>query len=647
MAYTPFLKSISNDGGTLYVFPSASTQLSSLFSSSDYTFKFSHFACLNLPDIYIPQDDNNDTTTDKGLWLKKMYYTGDDQGSHSISTSSDGIGKVITEEIQNYVMNFETAILNGMGDDDGYNNDVLTTVSEKVFFNWLQKIGGIQFDGDEENYENLADRTVQYIGNIDIMNTVEINGDSFEELYIHIPSTVGASTKVYFKKGSETDEYNYVPNHKYILKNTDNNDYEKYLIGRSGSSGYKTPEDDSEICCEPIFDSDNGENAYVADEGHTINFSDSVYADGDGISTMNGKSSDSFEFNAVLIYYDYINNATNEKATNLFGILFLDNVTDLSDGNSRVGYFQRYPKVKETTYGSGNSFSLKLDLKIVANGGDNDVDSTVSYQDPNTLAMMAAYDRAYTSLQNCVDYFFEQKNQLAQLEQRISTIETMITGIDKVSDLDDRLTRLYNLYDGMNLIDMETLLGLIENNSKKLNSLLKGEKNIKVQYDASAVKSGNGIKIDNDTDTGKITINATDKKYSIVQIYNDSKNDTDDMITSDTPLNTNSGNYTYYLELANGENLGVMYFRDEGYLKQNVEITVKTTDEIKWTTGQSLKICFVGDEYEDRFDFNDGYGIIMKTGDVTSKILGAGKEITELEMVCIDADKNNFVYWIK
>ena len=640
MAVTPFLKSISNDGGTLYVFPSVSTQLTSLFDSSDYTFKFSHFACLNLPDIYI-FEDNNTTRPDKGLFLQDMYYSGNDQGTHKIYTTTDGIGKVITEEIQNYVMNFETAILNGTGDNDDYDSTILTTVSEKVFFNWLQKVGGITFDGDEEVYTYLSDRTVQYIGNIDIMNTVEIDGDSFEELYLHIPSTVGASTKVYFKEGCETDEKNYVPNHKYDLKGSE---YETNLIGRSKSSGYTTP-DGREISCEPIFDKDAGENAYLADDGHTINFNDTIYADGNGISTMNRESSDSFEFNAVLIYYDYINNATNEKATNLYGILFLDNVTDLNDTNSKAGYFQRYPKVKETTYGSGNSFSLKLDLKIDTTG-DANVISTISYQDPNNLEMIVAYDKAYTSLQNCIDYFFEQKNQLAKIEERLSTIETMITGIDKVSDLDDRLTRLYNLYDGMNLIDNETLLGLIENNSKKLNSLLKGEKNIKVQYDAGAVKSGNGIEIDSDTDTGKITINATDKKYSIVQIYNDTKNDTDDMISPDTPLDTSSGNYTYYLELANGENLGVMYFRDNGYLKHDVEITVKTTDDIKWTTGQSLKICFVG-EYEDRFDFNDNYGIIMKTGDTTSAKLGIGKEISELEMVCVDEKNNKFVYWVK
>ena len=169
MAVTPFLKRISNAGGTLYTFPSVSQDLTKTFVSNDYEFRFSHFACLNLPDIMSGKFDD---TMSKGLYLETLY-------NKTINPTSDGIAKVITEEFQNYIMNFETAILNGMGDNDGYDNDIMTTVSEKVFFNWLQKVGGIKFDGNIESYEDIHDRTVQYIGNIDVMNTVEINGDTF------------------------------------------------------------------------------------------------------------------------------------------------------------------------------------------------------------------------------------------------------------------------------------------------------------------------------------------------------------------------------------------------------------------------------------------------------------------------------------
>ena len=57
---TPFLRNL--DAGTLYVFPSASKDLTRTFVSNDYDFKFSHFACLNLPDI---DTDNSDSDSGK------------------------------------------------------------------------------------------------------------------------------------------------------------------------------------------------------------------------------------------------------------------------------------------------------------------------------------------------------------------------------------------------------------------------------------------------------------------------------------------------------------------------------------------------------------------------------------------------------
>ena len=470
MAVTPFLKRISNAGGTLYTFPSVSQDLTKTFVSNDYEFRFSHFACLNLPDIMSGKFDD---TMSKGLYLETLY-------NKTINPTSDGIAKVITEEFQNYIMNFETAILNGMGDNDGYDNDIMTTVSEKVFFNWLQKVGGIKFDGNIESYEDIHDRTVQYIGNIDVMNTVEINGDTFEEIYLHIPSTVGASTSVYFRDGDLTDNSNYLDKDYKI-------DEDEFIIGRKNSeSPYFYGND--RIDNKAIFDTYKGENVYKGDSGHTIDFRDSSYSNGSGISSMNGESSEDFEFNAVLIYYDFIKKTENpnikKSATNLYGILFLDNVTDLSDiksaGPKKLGYIQRYPKKKETIYGNGNSFALKVDLKIDTIP-DTTVD-TIGYVDPNSAISMTLYENALTQMQKCVDFFYTQKNEIVELKKRIDELESMTLGIDSVTDLKGEIDRLYNLYDGMNTVDTQTILNLIEVNSKKLNSIINGERNIKLQF---------------------------------------------------------------------------------------------------------------------------------------------------------------------
>ena len=141
MIPAPYLKTFNTSGGTLYVFPSVSKDLTRTFVSNDYEFKFSHFACLNIPDIYSGSYDP-EVTEDKGFYISTLLSKNNQYPS--VVYNSDGMGKAIAENLQNYVMNFETAILNGEGDNDDYDNTILTSVSEKIFWNWMQKVGAIK-----------------------------------------------------------------------------------------------------------------------------------------------------------------------------------------------------------------------------------------------------------------------------------------------------------------------------------------------------------------------------------------------------------------------------------------------------------------------------------------------------------------------
>ena len=146
------------------------------------------------------------------------------------------------------------------------------------------------------------------------MNTVDINGDSFEELYIHIPSTAGASTSVYFRTGESTDNKNYL-NKNYTVSNGTKGS--EYIIGRD--SGDKN---ENGLSIKAIYDLDQGTNVYTGDIGHTIDFRDSSYAGGDGISTMNGNSLNDFEFNAILIYYDFLQKTSDNNVKSILVLFF-------------------------------------------------------------------------------------------------------------------------------------------------------------------------------------------------------------------------------------------------------------------------------------------------------------------------------------
>lgn len=639
MIPAPYLKKLNTQGGTLYVFPSVSRDLTRTLVSNDYQFSFSHFACLNLPEIKSGiYDPDADEPMDKGLYLNTLFSQNNQ--TEITGWTSDTMGTAIAENLQNYVMNFETAILNGMGDNDDYDDSVLTSVSEKVFWNWLRKIGGIKFTESETSEDiSFGDRTVQYIGNLDVMNAVEINGDSFEELYVHIPSTAGAST-VYFRTGEMTDNKNYL-NKNYSIANNENN-----LIGRSDDGTHNG------LSTRPLFDVDNGVNVYKGDVGHTIDFRDSSYAGGDGISTMNAKSLDDFEFNAVLIYYDIYEktNVSGVKrvSTNLYGILFLEEVTDLTGSNNsgdRQGYIQRYPKKKETIYGNGNSYALKLDFKIDTIGDTEGcvytIDGTeaqISEIADHTIAMNL-YIKALEQLQRCIDFFYTQKNELVKLSERVSTIENAILGIDTVSSLKQDIKRLYDLCDSNAIVDTSALISLIDSNTKKLDNIMHGGKDLKLQFDTDVLQPGVGIGMKKELN--KVTI-SSEQRYSIDTVTDANGNE----ISENYKISSLNPGKHCIVKLKPGENFAVIYINDEGDSETNFRITVDDS-ESNWEVGQSLKIHFVCDEGSLNFAPETDSGFIVKLGNnVTLNIQGYEFEGNNLiEIICV-AD-NKFIYLIK
>ena len=646
---TPYLKPFNTQGGTLYVFPSVSKDLTRTLVSNDYDFVFSHFACLNIPDLYPGQYDP-EVDDVKGLYLSTLL---DDEPTFDTNTA---IEKTITENFQNYIMNFETAILNGDGDNDDYDNDILTNVSEKIFWNWMQKVGAIKFNdsGTAEVWSSYLDRTVQYIGDIDVMNTVDIDGESFEELYIHIPSTVGASTNVYFRTGDQTDNKNYL-NKNYPVSGGET------IIGSDDRTADNLDAHTTKygLSRDAIFDNDDT-NIYTGDIGHTIDFRDSSYDGGEGINNMNSKSLEDFEFNAILIYYDIYEKTSTPNvrriATNLYGILFLDNATSITGDSDSCGYFVRYPKKKETVYGNGNSYALKLDLKVDTIGDTNCQYTTIGIpsDDPNAwnserVVSMTHYVKALTQLQKCIDVFYEQKNELVKLSQRVDTLENLVMGIDSIASLKEDIQRLYNICNDNALVDTSTLLGLINENSNKLDNIMNGGKDLKLQYDTDVLQAGIGIGLQKSLN--KVTINS-EQKYAINTVIDGtSSNETE--INANNPISTLADSKICNIKLKPGENFAVIYITDEGDCETYFNINIDDS-ESNWAIGQSLKIHFVCNNGILNFDKSSEKGFIIKVDSKSTITIPGYDEFNGnnlIELICIGEDaasgEKKFVYLIK
>lgn len=636
---TPYLKKFNTDGGTLYVFPSVSLDLTKTFASSDYDFKFSHFACLNIPDVCNGVYTDGD---EKGLYITSLM--GQWGASELDATSANNS---ISENFQNYIMNFETAILNGEGDNDDYDPDILTTVSEKIFWNWLQKVGAIKFNESHtaELYDELYDRTVQYIGNIDVMNVAEVNGDVFEEIYIHIPSSVGASTSVIFRTGEMTDTKNYLNKNYPLGQNTG-----EYIIGSEDRPEGNVGDNTKYGLIRKMFtDIDTTANVYKGDIGHTIDFRDSSYDGGEGINNMNAKSIEDFEFNTVLIYYDIYEKTetSNVKrvATNLYGVLFLDNVKEI---NNRI-FIQRYPKKKETVYGNGNSYALKLDLKIDTLGDADYTNNEVPSSESTTS--MNLYMRSMEKLQNCIDIFYTLRTEIVKLSNRVDALENAVMGIDSVNAIKEDINRLYDLCDGNAIIDTSTILGLIDKNTKRLDTIMNSGKDLKLQFDTDVLQPGAGIGLEKSQN--KVVINA-EQKYSINTVYNGLSTN-DEEITEDNPIDSTAESKVCRIPLKPGENFAVIHINDIGDSTTDVRINIdEETNNYEWELGQSLKLLFVSEE--GALNFDEGYKstkgvIIIPTSGVTIPILGSEFEGHNLiEVICVSVSNNGekkFIYLIK
>jgi len=122
--------------------------------------------------------------------------------------------------LQDYAMNFETYLINR----EGYNYQELSTVSERVFWNWMRHIGALKDEnligskaGDGIYYEDQTNpnQVVKCVGSIDAGNTLSTEFGIYNETYINIPTSYG-SARYYFEV---LEDSNYNSKDSYIVNN--------------------------------------------------------------------------------------------------------------------------------------------------------------------------------------------------------------------------------------------------------------------------------------------------------------------------------------------------------------------------------------------------------------------------------------------
>ena len=588
---TPLVRIPQPQGGTMYAFASAARDITRAFNSADINFEFSKFALLDLPDF--TESVNNSNTIDFELNLKE-------QSGAAYNANMPNVD--FAQTFQNYALNLEELLLK----DDDYDPIILASDAEKIFFKWLSALGAIDFRPTDSNESSTGayaendnailggsnyDRVVKYLGSIDAENDVAYQGNTYHEVYINVPTAVGYSPLVLFKP----TEYNTSATKLYLDANNVN------IEGREGQT-----HPDPNIDLLPVVDAGSTANT-AAYYDIATNATDSVQIDFDTASyepIQNNpdvqslldyaKTGQQFRFNAVLVYYDlYSSSIPANRATNLYGILILDDITDSYGPGSKIHEQIKF-KPNEVTGLNGNAFSLKLNLKF--NSSLDNVGVETSVNDFTTFSMDLFMDTT-TALENATELLLQANNRYNKIVERLDSLENIILGTAKAAALEARIQELEDDFtaSSLQLQDSNALLSLINNAHTKINQLIDGTIPVELQYNTDVIFAGKGTNVDKSI-AGKIKVNNSVEGYVVNDVF---QWDIASGVVSGSVLggtnlfdNSNSNINGVWAKLNSYSNrLSLKNKLSADPLNGNLNIYVD--DSVTgWTKGQSFRIAF-------------------------------------------------------
>ena len=669
MAKTPFIRPLQIQGGTFYTFSSSAEDLSFTFNNSDSKFRFSKFALLNIPDI-----DNSASTQTNYVRLNGPDSAFLDWANSTQQIITGDANIDFSQSFQSYCLNIESTITG----DDQYDSSLKQNISERIFFKWLKEIGAIRYSAADSTEVSPAldqntvtivndvpitqkryvegdapygttgaygmtgapyNRVVQYVGNLDIVNSVKNSTNAYSEVYVYIPTKDGNTPYVLFK--NVTDK-NYYPDYQWT-NNPSNPLNDEYLFSRNydetnpsglttlaifdddvlGSptaSYYDTGVNGSSIAgnwysprdtantyfSENIFTDPSNYILTKTDNSNTLVYTrsklDSIGIDFDpnsyqeiltnsSISTLEefNATADAadFEFNAVLIYYDVYDPANPAtSATNLYGVLFLDDVNS-EGGDIYIPRLKKY-RPNPVTKLNGNSYGFKINLKFDTDVDQTGVEQAINDYSPFSLSMfmdaMNVLQDASSTLNNASSDFIELSNRVTNLENITLSSPTSINMDRRIGNIEQTLAANQALFN-----NTQSIMGLIDQNYDLVRAILNNQTSVEISYDLNLVKQGPGIIVDRSIPNQLSVINA-------VQDFNISDTQSKGTLTqsglNEIPLVSYSN---YFKHVNNGVPLT---------LTGDLTIRLKDSSNARWKSGQRFRISFGDQVYPGGFIIN-------------------------------------------
>lgn len=353
-------------------------------------------------------------------------------------------------------------------------------------------------------------------------------------------------------------------------------------------------------------------------------------------------NSKDFEFNAVLLYYDLYTERTvtpSDKnyseadfevnddgtvtyftgdsivqdilATNLYGVLFLDNVENkLSFDGATIPTFKKC-RPNNIMNLNGNAYGFKVNLKLDSNPYESGVHVETVISNSNTLSMDLFADAlnqmrmAMSSLNKFTYDNLNNDQRLRQLEE-LHLLNKDYSNVDLVNRIKVLESVLLNETTLNYTKDRGELISLINQNYQMLQDVISGKINSKLVVDMDMFKSGTGMNIIKKSDS-QIEFSVISQEYNIGE-------------TSTTSVFDNwivaEKSYSYECPLREMKNY--LRLEESRSFTPNKDLKLYINDRTtKWTTGQVFRL-YLAQEYQ-VINENGNFDMYIYTGDGTNQ----------------------------
>lgn len=669
---TPLIRIPQNQGGTLYAFSSAARDLTRAYTNSDMNMVFSKYVLLDLPAMVLSNNSSENYFSNKNFKQSGAPL-------NITNTAVDGNANAFFAlTLQNYALNMESLILS----NDDFNENLYKSDAEKVLFKYLYAAGAFKLENEAapgsisnapsrfvESASPNYNRVVKYIGDIDVTNTKNYKGDSYTEVFINVPSSVGQQPYILF----EQSEYNVRNASIFGGRN-------EYIVGRN--SAQKHPDSILNLLGHrAVYSINDGDGYYVKNsnkltpaqisELHNnnigIDFNHRNYAEIKPENEVNNlfeyaTKGDNFKFNAILIYYDlYSKSDVTTKATNLYGILLLDDFKNFSGaGNGyKIPQMQKF-RPNEYTGLNGNAFALKLNLKFNTSLDNVGIENNIN--DYSTFSM-DIFMNVTSLLETSAKLLYDTNKKYELLEQKVKDLEFSYLTNDDYRTIKSEINSAKEYINNakINLKNSNAFIELVNSANKRINDMISGKIPTELQFDTNVFTSGSGIHLTKDADNKKIKISSKGNyaQYPIVNLKSIGARVLGETLKSKTMLNVHNNDVNNSTDIYTPNSQEVLYVNLRE-INNKINIKVKNDSVINSNitfflddtlypieNGQKIQIAFkqqfsIGDKKINFYTKNSGDWLLVKDAVISVNDLHSTQPY--IELICINREQNKFEF---